>query len=212
MSEFSRSVFVNCPFDEDYEPFLQAIAFCIADLGFIPRLAPEDSDNSRNRLTRIAEIVGQSKFGIHDISRCKSAEVDEYARLNMPFELGMDLGAKEFGPGQLNTKAILVLENEKYDYQKALSDISGWDIQHHGFDYIRLTRVVRNWLVAQSGGRGHGAEAIRRNYADFQEWYWLKEGAAGASEADILDYPTVHVVQAMLNWIELGRPLEAERP
>jgi hypothetical protein len=87
---FERSVFVNCPFDEDFAPLLQAIAFCITDLGFYPRIAPENANNAANRLDRIVEQISESKYGIHDLSRCKSTKVDEYARLNMPFELGLD--------------------------------------------------------------------------------------------------------------------------
>lgn len=118
MPPFERSVFVNCPFDDDFAPILQAIAFCITDLGFYPRLAPENADNAANRLDRILELVGGSKYGIHDLSCCKSTEADEYARLNMPFELGIDHGCRKFGGGQLAGKAILILEATRYDYQK----------------------------------------------------------------------------------------------
>ena len=82
---FERSVFINCPFDEDYAPILQAIAFCVVDMGFYPRLAPENSDHSASRLTRIIELVRGSRFGIHDLSRCKATTADEYYRLNMPW-------------------------------------------------------------------------------------------------------------------------------
>ena len=79
---FERSVFVNCPFDEEYAPILQALAFCIVYLGFHPRLAPENADNAATRLDRIAELIRDSKYGIHDLSRCKSRTVDEYARMS----------------------------------------------------------------------------------------------------------------------------------
>lgn len=88
--DFERSVFVNCPFDEDFAPLLQAMAFCITDLGFFPRIAPENANNAANRLDRIIELIRSSKYGIHDLSRCKSRGTGEYARLNMPFELGLD--------------------------------------------------------------------------------------------------------------------------
>lgn len=59
---FDRSVFVNCAFDEDFEPILQAIAFCIVELGFYPRLAPENKDNAAARLDRIAALIRESKI------------------------------------------------------------------------------------------------------------------------------------------------------
>ena len=131
---FERSVFINCPFDDDYAPLLQAIAFCATFLGFWPRLAPQNGDNALNRLNRIDEIIRTSKYGIHDLSRNKAKTKGEFSRMNMPFELGIDYGCKTFGAAPLATKCILVLEERRYDYQKCLSDIAGWDIEAHGGD------------------------------------------------------------------------------
>lgn len=153
---FERSVFINCPFDDDYAPLLQAIAFCVTTLGFHPRLAPENADNSANRLERIIELIRSSKFGIHDLSRCKSASTGEYARFNMPFELGLDHGCARFGTGLLRNKSILILEHTRYDYQKCVSDISGWDIEAHSGDYIHAVRIIRNWMVRHAGAEPTG--------------------------------------------------------
>lgn len=204
---FERSVFINCPFDEDYAPILQAIAFCVVDMGFYPRLAPENSDHSASRLTRIIELVRGSRFGIHDLSRCKATTADEYYRLNMPFELGLDHGAARFGGGPLNTKSILVLEETRYDYQKSLSDISGWDIEDHGGDFSKAVRKVRQWLAHRRGAEPLGATKVLRDYQDFQEWYWERELARGASEDDIREYPTIDFVRAMAEWTTLDKPL-----
>lgn len=141
---FEQSVFVNCPFDDEYAPILQAIAFCIYDLGFTPRLAPENSNAGAGRLQRILELIQGSKFAIHDLSRCKAEAAGEYYRLNMPFELGLDHAAANFGDKQLASKSILVLEEVRYDFQKSLSDISGWDIEAHNGDQVQAVRKVRN--------------------------------------------------------------------
>lgn len=204
---FDRSVFVNCPFDEAFAPLLQAMAFCITDLGFHPRLAPENADNAANRLDRIVELIRGSQYGIHDLSRCKATAAGEYARLNMPFELGLDHACARFGPAPLTTKAILILEERRYDYQKGLSDIAGWDIHAHGGDYIKVVRIVRDWLVHHAGADPVGASKIRGNYATFQEWYWERELARGADDEDIKAYPTVQVVAAMRDWVDAGRPV-----
>ncbi|WP_292645900.1 hypothetical protein [Mesorhizobium sp.] len=203
---FERSVFVNCPFDESFAPLLQAIAFCITDLGFFPRLAPENADNAANRLDRIIELIRGSKYGIHDLSRCKSNTAGEYARLNMPFELGLDHGCARFGAGQLPGKTILILEDTRYDYQKGLSDISGWDIHAHESDYIKVVRIVSSWLIRQAAADPVGPSKIQGDYLTFQEWYWEREAARGASDDDIKAYPTVQVVAAMREWVEAGRP------
>lgn len=204
---FERSVFVNCPFDEEYAPTLQALAFCIVYLGFHPRLAPENADNAATRLDRIAELIRGSKYGIHDLSRCKSRTVDEYARMNMPFELGLDHACRRFGPTPLTSKRILIFEHTRYDYQRALSDISGWDIRAHGGDHEKAVRHLRTWLIAQAGAVPVGAALIQGKYIAFQEWYWERELEAGSSEEDIREYPTTELVRAMHEWKEAGEPV-----
>lgn len=204
---FEKSVFINCPFDEDFAPILQAIAFCVVYLGFSPRLAPENSDNAVARLDRIIEIVKGSKYAIHDLSRCRSTSKNQYARMNMPFELGIDHACSRFGGAPYDKKSILILEERRYDYQKALSDISGWDIEPHNGDHQKAVTKVRTWLTAQAGAPRTGPSKILGEYAAFQEWYWERELAAGASEDDIREYPTVEVVDAMHEWMSPGKPI-----
>lgn len=203
---YQESVFLNCPFDDAFAPLLQAIAFCITDLGFHPRLAPENANNASNRLDRIIELVRNSKFGIHDLSRCKATTIGEYSRLNMPFELGIDHGCARFGGGQLSEKSILILEERRYDYQKVLSDISGWDIEAHDGDHIKAVRIVQNWLVRVAGADPIGPSRIQGDYLTFQEWYWERELVRGASDDDIRDYPTMQVIDAMRDWVNAGKP------
>lgn len=204
---FDRSVFLNCPFDDVFAPLLQAMAFCIVDLGFHPRLAPENADSAASRLDRIIDLIRGSKFGIHDLSRCKSSAPDEYARLNMPFELGLDHACARFGPSPCTDKAILILEQNRYDYQRGLSDIAGWDIHAHNGDFIKIIRIVRDWLVYQAGADPIGSGKIRGDYITFQEWYWERESARGASDDDIKAYPTVQLINAMREWVDAGRPV-----
>lgn len=178
------------------------MAFCVVYLGFYPRIAPENADNGAVRLDRIVEIVRGSKYGIHDLSRCKATAVGQFARMNMPFELGIDHACARFGEPPLNDKTILILEDNKFDYQKALSDIAGWDIQSHNGIFEKAVRCVRIWLVAQAGAPGIGVSKILGEYAAFQEWYWERELEAGSSEEDIREYPTTEVINAMHAWME----------
>lgn len=181
---FERSVFINCPFDPDFAPILQAIAFCVVYLGFAPRLAPENADNAVARLDRIAELIRESKYAIHDLSRCKGAVADEYVRMNMPFELGLDYGCRRYGDGGLAEKSILVLERTRYDYQKALSDISGWDIRAHDGDFEKAILHVRAWLVATAGAEPVGAARIRGQMVTV----YIYPLAAGHSPARLCKY------------------------
>lgn len=197
---FDRSLFINCPFDKEFTDILEAIAFCSVYLDFFPRLAPENRDSSAVRLDKIVDLIRSSKYAIHDLSRCKSTEANQYARMNMPFELGMDYACRKFGSAPLDEKTILILEENRYDYQKSLSDIAGWDIEAHDGDYQKAIRCVRNWLVAKPATPKVGSAKIVGEYAAFQEWHWERELAAGSSEEDIREYPTVEVVQAMHEW------------
>jgi len=204
--QFANSVFINCPFDDDFAPILQAVAFCVVLLGFNPRLAPENADNAATRLDRIGDLIKESKFAIHDISRCKSTKKGEFARLNMPFELGLDHACCRFGKRPFSDKQILILEETQYDYQKALSDIAGWDIRFHKNNYEKAISHVRSWLISQAGAERVGLTRIIGKYAAFQEWYWERELNLGSSEDDIREYPNVEVIQAMHDWMEAGQP------
>ena len=63
---FETSVFINCPFDEDYEPILQAMLFCIIYLGLHPRLATERLDSGEVRLDKLRELDIPSEHSLFD--------------------------------------------------------------------------------------------------------------------------------------------------
>ena len=64
----------------------------------------------------------------------------------MPLELGIFLGATKFGSGKQKQKLSLVLDREKYRYQKYLSDISGQDVKAHEEQPAKAIKRVRDWL------------------------------------------------------------------
>lgn len=204
---FERCVFINCPLDEDFEPILQAILFCVVFLGFVPRIATERSDSAENRLAKIQDLIEGSKYSIHDLSRSQAKKKGEHYRLNMPFELGIDYGCRKyFGRGR-DRKKILVLEEQKYRYQAAISDLAGCDIEAHGGDFQRAVRKVRNWLVGEAGARSVGTARILARYEDFQEWHYERQLSAGFSDEDIQDYPTSELLKAMTEWMATDQPV-----
>ncbi|HRG18937.1 MAG TPA: hypothetical protein PLP39_07585 [Flavobacterium lutivivi] len=147
MENFEKNVFINCPFDENYKPLLKVLIFSTIKIGLNPRLALERNNSAEIRLSKIKEILEQSKYSIHDLSRAKSATKDEYSRLNMPFELGLDFGCKEYNPNPIfKHKKFLILEQERYSTQKALSDMAGADCKCHEGEAEELVNVVRNWF------------------------------------------------------------------
>jgi hypothetical protein len=87
------------------------------------------------------------------LSRLKSTSKGEYARQNMPFELGLDVGCRRFSRDQFKDKKLLILEIEPFRYMQALSDISGFDIKSHNNNPSKLVIQVRNWFVETIGLR-----------------------------------------------------------
>jgi hypothetical protein len=204
---FERSVFINCPFDKDYEPILQAILFCVIYVGFDPRIAKENNDSGAMRLDKIRNLIENSCYSIHDLSRCQATEKGEHFRLNMPFELGIDYGCRQyFGNGREN-KRFLILEENMYRYQATISDLSGCDIQAHGGEFQKAVRQVRNWLVSEAAATADGATRILGAYIDFQEWYYEDQLGRGFSDEDVQNYPTRELLDAMKTWIAAGKPI-----
>jgi len=167
-SNYSSNVFLNCPFDEPYQPLFQALFFAVVDCGFRVRCALEIDDGSEVRVEKILRVIGESKYGIHDISRTELDPVNNLPRFNMPLELGMFFGAKRFGVRNQKKKACLILDYERYRYQKFVSDIAGQDIKSHDNDPKLLIRAVRDWLRGLSPDAAiPGGASIYRRYLTF---------------------------------------------
>ncbi len=143
---FEKSVFINSPFDVTYiNDILKPMMYVIIKNGFNPRLSLEVSDSGQVRLEKITDIIKNCKYSIHDLSIVKSKKAKEFARMNMPFELGIDYGLRKSGIDLLNTKQFLILEATKYDYMKAISDINGFDIKVHSNDTEKLFDCLYSW-------------------------------------------------------------------
>jgi hypothetical protein len=168
--QFEYGVFINCPFDAAYRPLFEAIVFAVQDCGYIARCSLEVTDASQVRIDRIAGIIASCKFGVHDISRTEPDAVTQLPRFNMPLELGMFLGAKRFGQSRHKSKTCLILDVERYRYQKFISDIAGQDIAAHGGNAEDAIKAVRNWLSAATSKtvKIPGGTAIARRYATFR--------------------------------------------
>ncbi len=91
------AVFLNVPFDTAYRPLFEAMVFAVLDCGFQPRCALETTDAGQVRVQKIAAIIRECALGIHDISRTGLDKESRLPRFNVPFELGLFLGAKWFG-------------------------------------------------------------------------------------------------------------------
>ena len=125
MTAYEGSVFLNVPFDKKYSRLSDALVFAVYDCGFVARSALGVEDSGKVRVEKILDIIEQSKFGIHDISRAGLDRATGLARFNMPLELGFFLGATRYGSSKDREKRCLILDRERYRYRNFCSDISG---------------------------------------------------------------------------------------
>ncbi len=112
-------------------------------------------------------MITECDRSIHDISRVELDRTSRLPRLNMPLELGADLGLRLAGPLLQRRRRSLILDAEAHRYDKTLSDISGMDIEAHANDVREIIRLVRDWLNANRGADAPplpGAAAINDDH------------------------------------------------
>ncbi len=166
---YEQNVFINCPFDGQYEPLFQAAVFAVQLAGFTPRCALETSNAGQFRLAKIMDIISECRYGIHDISRTEMGS-NRLPRFNMPLELGLDLGSKRYGTGRLKDKRLLVMDRKRHRYQKFISDIAGQDIESHSNSRNQLIRSIRDWLSTETRAPTiPGGSYISMRYRAFQK-------------------------------------------
>ncbi|BBK35573.1 hypothetical protein STAQ_06510 [Allostella sp. ATCC 35155] len=203
---FDTSVFINCPFDDEYLPLLRPILFCVSDLGFEPRIALERLNSAEPRVDKILELIAASKYAIHDLSRLKAERKGQFFRLNMPFELGLDVGCRIFGNGRFAEKRCLIPEAERYRYQAAISDLSNSDIAVHANNPLTVLTEVRHWLAGEAGIRAPGPSTLWGRFTDFMADNYDALTARGFSPRDIENLPIRELLPCIREWISAHPP------
>jgi len=168
-ANYSDSVFINCPFDSQYNPIFRAIVFTVYRCGFLPVCALDEDNGLDNRLRKIEKQIQSCQYGIHDLSRAEQNSA-AFPRFNMPFELGIFWGAKKFGNQRQRGKNALIFDSDKYRYQQFISDLNGVDIKAHHNDPAIVVRTVRDWLKTSSKRTTiPGHNIIIREFRDFTQ-------------------------------------------
>lgn len=208
----ATDVFINCPFSTDYKARFWAITYTVLRSGLEPRCALEADNSGESRYGKICRLITECRFGIHDISYTglygdPQHDVDfPLPRFNMPFELGLFLGAHSFGGRKQRAKTALVLDTKAFRYQKFLSDIAGQDIRTYDGGAAALITQVAVWLRTE--GRlteVPGGGVIAAEYAEFMDSFpaLCHESRLGPNEVTFFDFKRLAAV-----WIEqaYGRP------
>lgn len=149
---FSRSVFINCPFDDRYWPLSEALVFTVLACGFEPRCSLEEYDSGTVRLDKIkrllvldsercryqallSDISGQDVHTHHDSSRLMIRTVRDWLRM---------------GPSKRRVPGPLHIQRSFRQFARRLPDYcrrSGLDRRHLPFaDYAEM---AREWIEAE---------------------------------------------------------------
>jgi hypothetical protein len=157
-------------------------------------------DGTETRIDKLYRIIGESRYGIHDLSRTELDATNRLPRFNMPLELGLFLGAKKYGDEEHKLKRCLILDVERFRYQKFISDIAGIDITEHKGEPKRIVVSVREWLLTVSGRKTIPTwQTLVRSHDAFIEGLPAIAVAAGL-EPSAISYPDYE--RLVIAWVK----------
>jgi hypothetical protein len=187
------------------------------DCGFIARIALEDAATGDARLQRIREIIEESRFSIHDVSRVQQSRTQPLPRFNMAFECGVFFGAKFFGSKLHGTKDLLVLDRVEHRFKVTVSDLGGQDGCHHNDDPNAAINCVRVFLARKSEHENiPGAAYIQKRFNLFKAQLPAMAAVAKLSLRELqgLDYlpELLHLMIAWQKKVDRLAKKEERRP
>jgi hypothetical protein len=194
------AVFINCPFDAEYEPLLRVLLFTVIRCGLHPRIARERLESAEPRISKLVELIKDTRWGIHDLSRIKAKKKGEFYRMNMPFELGLDIGAKIFSKNH-EDKKVLIIAEKPFDHQIGLSDLSNSDIRYHKSDAETLTHEVRNWFRESGLNSLPPGSRVWDDFNAFMSDFEIKRAMEGYKDADIRNMPVPEFLDFIKRWV-----------
>ncbi len=164
----SQSVFINCPFDEDYKPSFEALLFTVAASGYRIRCALEDNDSGDIRFDKLCRLIRACDRSVHDMSRVELGS-SGLPRFNMPFELGLYIGASRFGGSQHRNKSALIMVKTQHRLPVYLSDLGGNDCPAHQGQPENVIKIVRGYFHKRpDGSQLPGAARILKDFERFK--------------------------------------------
>jgi hypothetical protein len=138
-----NAVFLNVPYDDEFQNLYIAYIVGLYQLGLVPHLASEIPSGDR-RLNRIFDLIKSCRYSIHDLSRVELSVTPSAApRFNMPLELGMTITWANLYPSR---HTWFVWESEPYRLQRSASDLNGTDPYIHNGTPEGVLRQLCNAL------------------------------------------------------------------
>lgn len=140
-----QAVFLNIPYDKQFEKLCLAYICAIASFGLVPRATLEIPGTWR--LDRIMELMHSCPFSVHDLSRVQRFAPTRLPRFNMPFELGLAVAWQALGDKK---HAWYVFETKQYRAGRTLSDLSGADVYVHDGTVRGVLREISNAFIRET--------------------------------------------------------------
>jgi hypothetical protein len=98
---------------------------------------------------RILKTLSRSKYSIHDLSRFTGEGINNFARFNMPLELGLACALRFEREQSAQPHSLLVLVPEGFSYEEFVSNLAGFDPSRHSQSVETVIREVSAWLRLQ---------------------------------------------------------------
>ena len=172
--------------------------FTIAASGYKARCALEDADGANIRFDKLRKLIRESRRTIHDLSRIELG-TNALPRFNMPFELGLAIGAKYFGGTKLRKNSALIMVRKDYVLNAYLSDLGGNDPVAHNDSPNEVIRAVTRYLHATPQGRVlRGAQSTIARFERFKETLPVMAAALGRARSEVDPIKDYRVYVALL--------------
>lgn len=140
----SDQVFLNIPYDAQFEPLFLAFIAGLCGFGLIPHAVLEIPTSER-RLDRIFSLIHDCGMSFHDLSRVElDPKRPPTPRFNMPFELGLVVALQS---GWHPSHQWYVFEAKAHRVEKSLSDLKGTEIHIHRGRPLGVLQEMRNVLI-----------------------------------------------------------------
>jgi len=179
------AVFLNIPYDPQFEKLYLAYIVGLTILGFVPRATLGIPGGAR-RLERIYELIRSCRYSIHDLSRVQlDRKAPRVPRFNMPFELGLAVAWTTENPSRHTWFAC---EEDQYRPLKSISDLNGTDFHVHKGTVVGVMRELCNVFV-----RKHNRPTVPFMMKVYRQLrlrlpqILLEAGAAAVFEARVFD-------------------------
>jgi hypothetical protein len=186
-----HQVFLNYPFDQDSEAVSMAMHFAVVAAGLLPVCAWDLTSPDRPRLEMLVDTISSCQYSAHDFSRCRGEGIENFARFNMPVEMGMALFYALQTQRAGHRCAFFVTTPN--DYKVFASDFAGLDPLVYDSEIALLLRMYE-WLRDTA----HAA-LIPKASAEIHDVYLeFKERSKRVRGSGVNGKPTHHEAQELM--------------